>query len=405
MSDTENTAPSELKKPDEKDDVKDNGNVVASNPSPFSSSPIVEPFEPAFTNVCVCDATKDGDVVKYSVTCNRTSGGGQKYDVIRQYEDFEWLSHCILTHNNTYGIIAPPLPPKPIVEPKTAERQSREQLGTTSRLVKADDYMKDCRNLEKYLKLVITHWAFGKDKTLDDFLTCTESLNTAKVKKGIFGRLTSSIDQARKFSRKDIDDYFQKERDWLATYSQYLHEASRNFNKNVYATLRLSIAYSHLATAMSLGASSYADENSAFINKLCAKLGEAYEDMKQGLEVDYINEDNTLGFQLDLYARYLDSEKEMQFKRLCLMTEYEDAIKACEKAKPQKRAAAEEAKQIAEKVYEQCSDRARSELKAFHQQRLFALQDGIVQYADAKIKTARDTYALLAKTLTAIKQL
>ena len=44
------------------------------------------------------------------------------------------------------------------------------------------------------------------------------------------------------------------------------------------------------------------------------------------------------------------------------------------------------------------------QLMEYHQQRRIALQEALVVYADAKIKTARDTYALLARSLVLFKQ-
>lgn len=46
-----------------------------------------------------------------------------------------------------------------------------------------------------------------------------------------------------------------------------------------------------------------------------------------------------MGFQLDLHARYMDSVKDMLFRRTCLLVDYEDANRALEKAKPAKRKA------------------------------------------------------------------
>ena len=45
-----------------------------------------------------------------------------------------------------------------------------------------------------------------------------------------------------------------------------------------------------------------------------------------------------------------------------------------------------------------------SQLVAFSLQRRATLQETLCVYADAKIKTARDTFALLAKSLTYFKQ-
>ena len=41
----------------------------------------------------------------------------------------------------------------------------------------------------------------------------------------------------------------------------------------------------------------------------------------------------------------------------------------------------------------------------YNRQRLLAFEEALSSFAEAKIKTARDTYALLAKSITAFKQL
>jgi hypothetical protein len=44
------------------------------------------------------------------------------------------------------------------------------------------------------------------------------------------------------------------------------------------------------------------------------------------------------------------------------------------------------------------------QLKMFLQARMLAYQDGLVAFCESQIKTARDTYTLLAKTMTVLKQ-
>ena len=45
------------------------------------------------------------------------------------------------------------------------------------------------------------------------------------------------------------------------------------------------------------------------------------------------------------------------------------------------------------------------QFKLFLQSRMLAYQDGLTNYAESQIKTARDTYTLLAKTMTGLKQM
>ena len=73
--------------------------------------------------------------------------------ISRQYEDFEYLHHVLTTQCDTEGVIVPPLPPRPIVDPLAAENRSKRQLGGASRHIRGDDYLSDVRNLERYLQV------------------------------------------------------------------------------------------------------------------------------------------------------------------------------------------------------------------------------------------------------------
>ncbi|ELT94737.1 hypothetical protein CAPTEDRAFT_226041 [Capitella teleta] len=66
---------------------------------------------------------------------------------------------------------------------------------------------------------------------------------------------------------------------------------------------------------------------------------------------------------------------------------------------------AEENMVAADKAFDFCSEVARKELVHYRRQKTFAFQEVLTRYAEAKVKTATDTYALLSKALTNIKQL
>lgn len=48
-------------------------------------------------------------------------------------------------------------------------------------------------------------------------------------------RWADNFDNRGKGSHKDFDEYFQKERDWLANYSMIMKETSDLFNQRIYA--------------------------------------------------------------------------------------------------------------------------------------------------------------------------
>ena len=47
----------------------------------------------------------------------------------------------------------PPLPPKPIVKLHDAETKSRKQLGSSSKVLIADEFYKDCKSLQRLVAI------------------------------------------------------------------------------------------------------------------------------------------------------------------------------------------------------------------------------------------------------------
>jgi len=373
--------------------------------SPESSPQKLAPvqFHPKFS-VTVPDATKNGDVLQFTIKVYKHDNASLVTEINREYGDVLWLHHNLITQNNIDGIIVPPLPVRPEVDAKAAESKSKKQLGKDCHVVVPDEFNKDCRQMQKYLSMMLSHDSFGKDVNLHKFLTEKEAPTRTKVVQGFLSKMSSAVESARKEHHRDIDDYFTKKRDWCTNYSKAIKETSANFSKMTNAQQRLGTSYGSLATELQLGTTER-DEATLTIQKSFNKLSEATDNSKRGWEVLAKNDETTLGYQLELYSRYIDSVKDMLFKRTCILVDYEDANKALDKAKPAKRQAAEDAKLAAETRYEMCCDNARREFKTFLQTRMLAYQEGMTAFADSQIKTARDTYTLLAKTMTVLKQL
>lgn len=353
--------------------------------------------------VSVQEAIKDGASVQFTIMATRLEGD-RGLVVTRQFEDLEWLHHQLVTGNDTNGIIIPPLPTKPESDPKSAESKTKKQLGADCHVLKPDDFDLECKSVEKYLSMMLSHTTFGRDMNLGQFLCEKEAPVRTKVSKGIMGWLSNTIDSARKSQHKDIDDFFTKQREWATDYAKASKEASGNFNKLNQSQWRLTSSYSHLNAALT-GALPFQDDSTKQVNRLMLKLAEAVDNSQQGLEVVSKNDEKTMGFELDMLARCMDSVKEMLFQRTCLLIAFEDASKALEKAKPVKKQAAEEAKQTADLAYEHCSQNAKKELKSFMLQRVLAMQEGLVLFTESQIRTGRDTYTLLVRTLKAVKEL
>jgi len=77
-------------------------------PSSDASTPLHEgtyvPFQPVYT-VSVSDPVKNGDIVQYTVMTTKLADDTDVVVVTRQYEDFEYLHHCLQAQNPNDGLI------------------------------------------------------------------------------------------------------------------------------------------------------------------------------------------------------------------------------------------------------------------------------------------------------------
>ncbi|ELT94739.1 hypothetical protein CAPTEDRAFT_207998 [Capitella teleta] len=313
------------------DDFHGNDDVTASEASTPGTPN--QQFQAKFA-VKVSEPTKDGEIVLYTLDTLKTSTEATK-TTRRQYEDFEYLHHCLMTEPAYAGLIIPPLPAQPVVQPKMAAEKSKQELGKSTKTLKGDEFHKDCRALQKFLSLICSHPTIGNSLVVENFLMNTEAPIRPNVRKGIFGRLWTAADSARKANHADIDDYFQKERDSVSKYARYSAEASDKFNEMVNSQQRIASVYGHLATTLVMGCGAQ-DPYSQQCNKIFFDFCEAVEDAKHGCEVDFINDENILGSHLDLYKRYSEAAKEMLYRRTCLLMDYEEANRVLSKAKPNK---------------------------------------------------------------------
>ncbi|XP_071486770.1 sorting nexin-5-like [Diadema antillarum] len=366
--------------------------------------PSAVPFEPWY-QVTISDATKNGENINFKIKTLKLEEDQTEVTVERIYEDFEWLQHCLSTDNDIGGIIMPPLPPKPVASAADTAAKSKKELGEESTKMKGDEFHKDCRHLEKYLHYVIRHNVLGKDSTLAKFLTEIEPPVRAKVKRGLLSNLTQKMSEVMKGSHQDSDTEFQKDRDRANQVLPIMKDLSRVFKLRTNHLQRLSSALNHFSTALCLVSSAEKDEKLIEGTQTQLLFARAMEHYAHAVDVFTANHESSLGFFLDVYARYAEAEKEMLHRRTVKLVEFDNAVKTLNKANPQKKAVAEEVKDQKEKDFHDISSIARKELQNYNRQRVVEFQKSLVVYAEANIKTARDAYALLAKDLSEMKHI
>ncbi|XP_042876032.1 sorting nexin-32-like [Penaeus japonicus] len=358
------------------------------------------PFTPKFVVRLSDHVTKDGDCVKFTL---QVSQNGHTVQVLeREYEDFEYLEHCVTTSQSSHGLIIPPMPQRSAIDPYNAEIQSKRLMGKGSKTLIPDEFHKDCLQLQKYLELLLSHPVLGKSPKLHDFLTVKEAPPRTKVKKGLISRLSDSLD-ARKASYPDCEEFFQKERDWVAKYQPAAANATDAFSKIICAQLRISHQLEQMVTALKLSSLPNDQVHYMQFNNMNLIFLDCMDTLKTQTEEKADKEDLMFGAVQTLWHRYVQAENAMLLDRTCLMVDYQACNRALDKAKPNRKEAAERAKKEAEQAFEECSDAARQEIKEFQRKRVEELQRSIDQYAAYQLTCSRATLNTLTQALSQIK--
>ncbi|XP_015202802.2 sorting nexin-6 [Lepisosteus oculatus] len=352
----------------------------------------------------VTEAIKNGDSLVYVVKSEELSSNMQ-YQVDRTYEDFEWLQHCLFTQESVpglQGIIFPPLPAKPMTCDPSSDARSFKQLGL---LALGGTWQTYCRALEKYLHLVSGHSILVKNSALQSFLTHKEPPGKQIVKKGIFDKLSQAVEGLRKEHHKDIDEFFQNERDSNVRLTGLTKAASERFLEMVVAEQKIMVACGHFSTSLQLGIGQEDDSTACRISKICLKLSEVIDTVKEKYVSVAENNRNTIGLYLDLYSRYQEAEKEMLFRRTCKLVEVENVNKSLVKVKSTKKAIMEEIKKATDREFLEISGMAKCEIQNYHRERVLAFQQSLIGLCVRQLKTARESYAVLSQQLSHFREL
>ncbi|XP_061545087.1 sorting nexin-6 [Phycodurus eques] len=336
-------------------------------------------------SVKVAEVLQDGDGLTFLIVSQKLSGTGE-YHVDRIYEDFEWLQQHLFAQEDVPGIQGVIFPPLPVKAQMNATAKAARQLGFLG-LGNLQPY---CAALETFLHQVAAHNLLTKNKALEIFLTSSEPPGRQRAKKNIFNRLSQAVEEMRKEGHKDVDEFFQTKREINHSLTGGTRNAVEKFLDVVVTEQKIAVACGHFAAALHLCVESSDDPDKAAFSKICVKLSDIFESMKESMTNVAENDVTTLGLGLDLESRYQEAEKEMLFRRTCKLVELETARKNAEKAKPVKKAALEEVKTATETKFDCICQVAKQEIEHFEGARVQMLQQALVKWCEKQLHTARE---------------
>ena len=370
----------------------------------------------------ISDALSERDKVKFTVRTKTTLTVFDKPElsVVRQHEEFVWL-HSMLDENERYaGYIIPPAPPRPDFD---VSREKLQRLGESESSMTTDEFNKLKAELEAeylatfkktvamheiFLRRLAEHQVFREDTNLHIFLSYAQDLSVrGKNKKERLAGLFSSIGKSAdglllQSTQKDIDDSFEVEKVFLTRYCDQLREARNKADKATAAQKNLANSYIKISTAVSqLVPLEMNNDLERFLPNF-AEFLETARKIEGRKSSDF---DLKLTDVVRYYQRESGAAKDLLYRRLRALANYEAANRVLEKARVKNKDVthAEANQREACEKFEDISMQAKQELKDFRTRRVRNIRRSFIDLAELQLKHCKAEISLLRETIGKMK--
>lgn len=405
--------------------------------------------------VDISDALSERDWVKFTVhtrTTMTSKFASHEFSVIRLHEEFIWL-HDTYNDNPDYaGFIIPPPPPKPDFD---ASREKLRKLGDAEGNLTKEEFNKMKQELEAeylatfkktvamhetFLCRLAAHPVFREDMNLAIFLEYDKELAVrGKNKKERLAGLLSSFQKTGdelllSNTQKDVDNFFETEKTFLVSYHGHLKDATLKADRMTSTHKSLADNYIKLSSAIvdlaalesgqqqqqnnqneqegaaaAAAAAAVAETDrtpdSGSLENFLIKTSDAMEKMRRIEGRVATDQDLKLSDALRYHMHDSTAAKDLLFRRLRCLANYENANKNLEKARAKNKdiVLAENGQQEALKQFERISERAKEELKGLKVRRVAAFQKSLTELAELELKHSKAHAQMLRSTIEALK--
>ncbi|CAD6186659.1 unnamed protein product [Caenorhabditis auriculariae] len=371
--------------------------------------------------VDISDALSERDKVRYTVH-SRTKMSDMKPEtsVVREHEEFLWL-HTVLEENENYaGFIIPPAPPRPDFD---SSRERLQKLGEGEATMTKEEFLKMKHDLEQdylaqfkktvamhevFLQRIAAHSIFRDDQNFRIFLQYEDDLSVrGKNKKEVVGsfwkRVTQSADEVLLSGQKDIDEFFEKEKNYLIEYSTHIKEAAARSEKMIAVRKNVSELFVKMGDCLERMARSEPDKS------LARTLGRGADTMffLKKVEARSANDEELkMCDTLIYFSKDTQAAKDLLYRRIRCLANYEAANKNLERARAKnKEIQKAETEQVeACKKFEDISALAKNELKDLKKRRVQAFKKNLGDLAELEVKHANAQVNLLQEFIAKLKE-
>ncbi|KAM7288584.1 sorting nexin-6 [Ixodes scapularis] len=371
--------------------------------------------------VDISDALSERDKVKFTVHTKTTLADFQKpeFSVVRQHEEFIWLHDALEECENYAGLIIPPAPPRPDFD---ASREKLQKLGEGEGTMTKEEFAKMKQELEAeylatfkktvamhelFLQRLALHPVFRADRNFHVFLEYDKELSVrGKNKKeklaGLLTNIGKSADDLRLSStQKDVDEFFEHERTFLVEYHTHIRDATAKSDKMTRAHKNVADSYIKISSCLT----QLATVESSELEKFFPKVSESFEKARKIEGRVATDEDLKLSDTLRYYMRDTSAAKDLLYRRLRCLANYENANRALERARNKNKdvQAAEVLQQEACESFENISKQAKQELTDFKTRRVNNFRKNLIELAELELKHAKAQVQLLKSSIALVK--
>jgi sorting nexin-5/6/32 len=216
---------------------------------------------------------------------------------------------------------------------------------------------------------------------------------------------------------KDVDDFFDSERSHLIEYHGHLRDATGRADRMTCVHKMLADNYIRLASSLvDLGALDAGTPSTAgttngdtddrkTLEKFLNKTADAMEKMRRIEGRVATDQDPKLSDALRYHMHDTNAAKDLLFRRLRCLANYENANKNLDRARAKNRDVpqAENAQQEAVKQFEKISEQAKDELKNLKGRRVVAFQKTLTELAELELKHSKAHAQMLRAAVASLK--
>ncbi|KAL3083049.1 hypothetical protein niasHS_010851 [Heterodera schachtii] len=384
----------------------------------------VETQHPIIVNIS--DALSEREKVKYTVQTktNAPEFARAEMSVVREHDEFIWLHNCLEDNEEYAGFIIPPAPPRPDFD---ASREKLQKLGEGEATMTKEEFVKMKQELEqeylatfkktvalheKFLIRLAAHPVFQKDQNFRVFLEYENDLsvrsrNKKEIVGSIFKRFTQTADEVFLSGQKDVDDFFEHEKNYLVEYHTHIKEATARADKVCRSRQTVADTYARISHGLEKFGQLEAASGEKEFGQFLGKVTTSFEKLKKAEARVGTDEELKEVDTLRYFLGETQAAKNLLYRRTRCLANYETANKNLERCRARNRDIPKAENEQAEacKKFEMISKLAKTELTELKKERIASFKKNLSELADLEVKQSKAKIVILQSAIATLNEM